>query len=74
MKMKIRMLSPNDVKEFVKITSECDYNIDMENGVISIDAKSLLGVMAAATRRQMNLICYGDDEVLARRLAKFVVA
>lgn len=74
MKLRLKMLNPNDVKEFVRITSDCDYDIDLQDGVLYIDAKSLLGVMAAATRRQMNLVCHGDDAVLARRLQKFVAA
>lgn len=74
MKLRIKMLNPEDVKEFVRITSDSNCDIDLQDGVYYIDAKSLLGVMAAATRRQMNLICHGEDSVLARRLQKYVVA
>ena len=74
MKLRLKMLNPNDVKEFVRITSDSNCDIDLQDGVLYIDAKSLLGVMAAATRRQMNLGCHGEDQVLARRLQKFVAA
>lgn len=74
MKFRIKMLNPEDVKEFVRITSDSNFDIDLQDGVYYIDAKSLLGVMAAATRRQMNLICHGEDSVLASRLQKYVVA
>lgn len=74
MKLQLKLLSPNDVKDFVNITSQYDYDIDLQNGVVYIDAKSLLGVMAACTRRQMELITAHEDVTLKNRLQRFVAA
>ena len=71
MKIKLRLLTPEDVREFVSICSQYDYDIDMEDGSIIIDAKSYLGVMAAATKRQMSIVCASEDITLMHRLKKF---
>ena len=44
-KFKILLNSPDDVQEFVKIASQCPYDIDLEHGSVYIDAKSFLGVL-----------------------------
>lgn len=74
MKFTLKLLSPNDVKEFVNITSQYDYDIDLKNGTYVIDAKSLLGVMGACTRRQMELSTAREDVTLKHRLQNFIVA
>lgn len=74
MKFTLKLLSPNDVNEFVNITSQYDYDIDLANGTYYVDAKSLLGVMAACTRRQMELTTAIEDVSLRSRLQKFVAA
>ena len=74
MKIRIRLLTPEDVREFVSICSQYDYDIDREDGSIIIDAKSFLGVMAAATKRQMSLVCASEDVTLKHRLKKFAAA
>ena len=73
MKIKLKLLTPEDVREFVSICSQYDYDIDREDGSIIIDAKSFLGVMAAATKRQMSLVCASEDITLKHRLEKFAV-
>ncbi|MBQ6133369.1 MAG: HPr family phosphocarrier protein [Lachnospiraceae bacterium] len=74
MKIKLRLLTPEDVREFVSICSQYDYDIDMKDGSIIIDAKSYLGVMAAATKRQMSIVCASEDITLMHRLKKFAAA
>jgi len=72
--MKIKLMSPKDVEEFVKIASSFDYDIDLQRGVVYIDAKSFLGVMSMAMKKEMNVVCQAKDQRLENMLSKFAVA
>ena len=44
--LKIRLLSPDEQKDFVRICSKYDCDITLHKGRVEVDAKSLMGVMA----------------------------
>ena len=71
---KILLNSPDEVQEFVNAASKCPYDIDLENGSVYIDAKSLLGVLTMGINRKMNVICGSMDENFLTSVKKFAVA
>ena len=71
---KIKLMTPQDVEEFVGITSTFDYDIDLRRGTRYIDAKSILGVMAVALKSEADLICQQNDVKLRTLISKFAVA
>ena len=46
MSKKIRLNATEDVKEFVKAASKCDFDVDISYNRILIDAKSILGILS----------------------------
>ncbi|MCR4674294.1 MAG: HPr family phosphocarrier protein [Lachnospiraceae bacterium] len=73
-KFKIKLMSPNDVEEFVKIASKFDFDIDLVSGTVYLDAKSLLGVLSMGLKRELNVLTMGDDPEFASKIKKFSVA
>ena len=72
---KIRLENTNDAEEFVKAASQCGGDVDLHSGVVYIDGKSLLGVMAMGIKREMDVsINNPEDSVLKSAVEKFVVA
>ena len=75
MKFKIRLENTKDAEEFVKAASQCGGDVDLHSGVVYIDGKSLLGVMAMGLKRDMNVSLNNpEDSVLKKSVQKFVVA
>lgn len=75
MKFKIRLENTKDAEEFVKAASQCGGDVDLHSGVVYIDGKSLLGVLAMGIKRDMNVsINEQDNSVLKKAVQKFIVA
>lgn len=75
MKFKIRLENTKDAEEFVKAASQCGGDVDLHSGVVYIDGKSLLGVLAMGIKRDMNVsINEQDTSVLKKAVQKFIVA
>lgn len=72
--IRIKLMSPNDVQEFVNIASKCEFDVDLKQGACYLDAKSFIGVLTQALEREMWVICRGDDEAFGRSIQKFAVA
>ncbi len=73
-KLKIKLNSPNDVEEFVKIASRYDFDIDLVSGTVYLDAKSLLGVLSMGLKRELNVITMVEDKQFTSAIKKFSVA
>lgn len=69
----IRLRELNDVKEFVKIATKCDFDIDVFYNRIIVDAKSLLGVMSLDLSRTLNVVCRGFNQEFDLVLQKYEV-
>lgn len=54
MSKKIRLNATEDVKEFVKAASKCDFDVDISYNRILIDAKSILGILSMDLTRVLN--------------------
>ena len=72
---KIRLENPAEAEEFVKAASQCGGDVDLHSGVVYIDGKSLLGVLAMGIKREMNVTLNNpEDSMLKKAVQKFVVA
>ena len=72
--MRIKLMNPYDVQEFVNIASRYEFDIDLKEGSCYLDAKSFIGVLTQALEREMQVICRGEAEDFNRQVAKFAVA
>lgn len=73
MSKKIRLNATEDVKEFVKAASKCDFDVDISYNRILIDAKSILDLSMDLTR-VLTVTCHGEDHEFDRFLQKYAVA
>lgn len=67
-------LGLEDVKDFVKAATECDFDVDVNYNRVLIDAKSILGVMSMDLTRILTVKCYGENSNFDNFLKKFAVA
>ena len=75
MKFKIRLENTQDAEEFVKAATLCGGDVDLHSGVVYIDGKSLLGVLAMGIKREMEVyVSEPADSSFANAIKKFVVA
>ncbi|MEE1304842.1 MAG: HPr family phosphocarrier protein [Agathobacter sp.] len=64
----------DDVQEFVRAASKCDFEIDLRYNRNLIDAKSLLGVMAIGLSNNVT-VCYGgNNQSFQNTIEKFSIA
>ena len=67
-------LGVDDVIDFVKAATECDFDIDLNYNRILIDAKSILGVMGMDLNNILTVRCYGESLQFENFLQKYAVA
>ena len=67
-------LGVDDVIDFVKAATECDFDIDLNYNRILIDAKSILGVMGMDLNNILPVRCYGESLQFENFLQKYAVA
>ncbi len=75
MKFKVRLENTQDAEEFVNAATSCGCDVDLHSGVVYIDGKSLLGVMAMGIKRDMDVCVSGIcGSSFRNAVEKFVVA
>lgn len=57
----VRLSTVNDVKDFVKAVSLCDYDVDLISGRYAVDAKSIIGIFSLDLAEQLTLKIHSDD-------------
>lgn len=63
-----------ELKEFVDVASQCDFEIDAYYNRVAVDAKSILGMLAIGMKKRIA-ICYGGSNArLENLIAKFATA
>lgn len=68
-------LTPSMVKEFVKVTSKCDFDIDIaSNTRYIVDAKSILGVLGLDLSRPLTLTYNGFNRELENYIRSHALA
>ena len=73
MEQKIK-LADKAVQEFVSAANKCDFDIDVFYNRVTIDAKSILGMLSMDLTQILTVKCYGMDENFQRVIAKYAVA
>lgn len=61
---KIRLHSVEDAKAFVSVTTGCDFDVDLFDNSVMIDAKSILGVLSMDLRHVLVVKYDGDNKCL----------
>ncbi len=51
----------NDVKNFVSVVSQCDYDVDLISGRYAVDAKSIMGIFSLDLSKPIKLEAHTDD-------------
>ena len=64
-------LNVDDVHDFVKAATKCDFDIDVRYNRFLIDAKSILGVLSMDLTRVLTVQCHGESKEFNRTLQKF---
>lgn len=66
--IRVRFEQAKDIVDFVKTASRYNYDIDVRCGSVVVDAKSLVGVMAVASRRVVEVVAHTEEcgELLAK--------
>ena len=59
--MKLMFKTPDDICEFVNTVSRFDYDVDIKCGRVTVDAKSLLGLMQFGVNNVLELRVPSDD-------------
>lgn len=73
-KVKVMLISIDDVKDFVKKTNElnCDADLCLEKYVV--DAKSIMGIFSLDLSRELELSVHSDDcGNFLEEIAKYIV-
>lgn len=73
MERKIR-LTPGEVAHFVEVARKCDFDIDIAYNRYSVDAKSILGVLALDMRQELTVTCHGYSEEFDKLLRSYAIA
>ena len=58
----IKLSQTEDVKNFVRAASKCNFDIDVFYNRIVVDAKSILGVFSLDLNRTLTVRCNGSDD------------
>lgn len=67
---KIMLPSVADAKEFVAAAAKCDFDIDVYYNRVTIDAKSILGVLSLDLTRVLTVAFNGENEDFEEFLAE----
>ena len=60
-KVKISLVSIDDVKDFVKKTNELSCEVDLTLGKYVIDAKSIMGIFSLDLLNPIKLVAHSDS-------------
>lgn len=50
-----------DIKNFVNVVNTYDFDIDLESGRYTIDAKSIMGIFSLDLSKPINMHVHSDD-------------
>ncbi len=64
----------DEVNEFVRRATQCNFDIDISYNRYVVDAKSILGVLGLDFRKELTVTCHGFDPDFERFLGKFAMA
>ena len=72
-KVIIRLVSIDDVKEFVKKANLLDYDVDLSLGKYTVDGKSIMGIFSLDLSRDIELTVHSESEEFLSEISRFIV-
>ncbi len=73
-KINVRLMTINDVKDFVTAANFCTYDIDLISGRYNVDAKSLMGIFSIVPSEKLECQIFSDNcEDFLKAIANFIV-
>lgn len=70
----IKLLTIQDIKDFVNIVTACDYDVDLASGRYVVDAKSLMGIFSLDLLNPIRMTVHSDNCAdLMEKIAKYKV-
>ncbi|MCR4780447.1 MAG: HPr family phosphocarrier protein [Ruminiclostridium sp.] len=69
----IRLVSIDDVKDFVKKANCVDYDIDLSLGKYTVDAKSIMGIFSLDLSRDIEMTVHSDDTAFLDEVAEHII-
>lgn len=73
LKAMIKLVSIDDVKDFVKKANMFDYDIDLSLGKYTVDAKSIMGIFSLDLSREIELTVHSDSPEFLEAAAEHIV-
>ena len=68
----VKFNNVNQIRQFVETIDKFDLSFDLGEGRRTVDAKSILGVMAFDLTRPLQLRYDSDDERIREKLTPFI--
>ncbi|MBP1563161.1 MAG: HPr family phosphocarrier protein [Oscillospiraceae bacterium] len=71
----IKLNSIDEVKEFVTLTNNCAFDVDLMSGRYAIDAKSIMGIFSLDLSKPLKMIVHAEGDAAAdfvEEAAKFI--
>lgn len=73
-KTKVMLGTINDVKNFVSVVTQCDYDVDLISGRYAVDAKSIMGIFSLDLSKPIELEAHTDDaSAFFAQIKQFIV-
>ncbi len=73
-KTKVMLGTINDVKNFVTVVTQCDYDVDLISGRYAVDAKSIMGIFSLDLSKPIELEAHTDDaSAFFAQIKQFIV-
>ena len=74
-KMKVKLGSISDVKEFVALTNSYAFESDLVSGRYAVDAKSIMGIFSLDISQpiDLNIHAEGDDSEIMKALEPYII-
>ena len=65
----------NDVKNFVSVVTQCDYDVDLISGRYAVDAKSIMGIFSLDLSKPIDLAIHveSDEAEILEALEPYLV-
>lgn len=69
----IKLVSIDDVKDFVKKANMFDYDIDLSLGKYTVDAKSIMGIFSLDLSREIDITVHSDSTEFLEEIEEHIV-
>ena len=74
-KFNVMFKTTNDVKEFVSIVNQCDFDVDLISGKYVVNAKSIMGIFSLDLTKSIILQADTDDDSgFLEKIKKYIVS